>query len=160
MGQKVIQQNKQTYNNLLISGKKLHMKSVLGVLDIKLYLKNRKRIRNVFKVNSIIRLAGKIFRDFLTFMVEDMIENDTTYYFDKNKRTKFYICKAPKSYVKDWFKYCFSDSSKIETPYIVVFSYRYGDITINYMLKLPTPLKIKLEQAIINGKTYRGGFIE
>jgi hypothetical protein len=154
----MVQQNEQTYQTILRKRTKIGIREVISSIKWNFKVEEG-NIRYKFKVGSKQELAIKIFRTFLTIMIEKMIEEDVVYYYPKIRNRKFYISRVPKKYLRLMLEKSMSDISKIDVFYAVRFT-QPKDTKQDYVIILPKRLQYKLEQAIINGQTYRDGVID
>jgi len=162
----MVQQNSQTGQNSLNYYKnylyrtRIFFTELLSSIDWNWFKIKYGNAFSLYGVQSKSKLAKLMMGELLTFMFEDMIETDTVYYYHKDKKVKFYISRSEKKYGKISFGQTDADIAKLERLYQGSLLYPTGDKVYQYMIILPRLLRKKLDEASINGATYRDGRME
>lgn len=113
-----------------------------------------------YGIQNKSKLAKFLMGELLTLMYEDIIENDSVYYYHRDKKIKFYIGKVQKKYNRVSIEESQSDLFLLNKFYTGYLIFPYNKLTYHYKVLLPRVLRKKLEEATINGASYRDGTME
>jgi hypothetical protein len=162
----MVQQNPQASKNHLIAYKyilnkgRVFFTELLSSMNWRWFKIKYGSTFTFYGIQSKSKLAKFLMGEILTLMFEDIIENDAVYYYHRDKKIKFYIGKVHKKYNRVSLEESQSDISKINKFYTGYLIFPYNKFTYTYKILLPKILRKKLEEATIDGATYRDGPME